>query len=118
MSVRPAFDIVPQLQANFAFSKAYIAESSGTKCGLPGPNFYVDLMLFDSPRPNWLDIGPEIPWSHRDLGMHAKFASVLDISKGPHPEGGPAGIRDGLNVAKRLAGDEDVLAKLRSAQKP
>jgi len=29
--IRKPFDIVPQLQANFAFSKAYVAESSGKK---------------------------------------------------------------------------------------
>jgi hypothetical protein len=45
-AMRPRFDIIPQLQANFAFTKAYVAESSGTDGGLPGPNFYLDLILF------------------------------------------------------------------------
>jgi len=115
-SVRPTFDIVPQLQANFAFTKAYVAESSGEQGGLRGPNFYVDIVLFASSTPDWLVLGPEIPWSHQRLGMQATFASVLDIVQCRHPEGGPIDILDGLQVAQRLAGDPDVLAALRTAR--
>jgi hypothetical protein len=38
--IRQPSDIVPQLQANFAFSKAYVAESSGTRGGLRGASFF------------------------------------------------------------------------------
>jgi hypothetical protein len=35
-AMRAHFDIVPQLQANFAFTKAYVAESTGSRGGLSG----------------------------------------------------------------------------------
>src|ERR1035437_5977283 len=38
----PATGSVPQLQANFAFSKAYLAEEAGTKTGFGGPNCLAD----------------------------------------------------------------------------
>src|SRR5260370_24895327 len=41
------FDIVPQLQANFAFTKAYVAESTGSAGGLGGAHVFVDLSLFE-----------------------------------------------------------------------
>lgn len=52
--IRQDFDIVPQLQANFAFTKAYVAESSGSKGGLSGPNFYLDLTALARPLPSWI----------------------------------------------------------------
>ena len=48
-TTRPSFDIVPQLQANFAFTKAYVADLTGKKGGLHGPNFYLDLSLLHRP---------------------------------------------------------------------
>jgi hypothetical protein len=53
--IRQPADIVPQLQANFAFSKAYVAESSGSKGGLRGANFFVDLTIFDTPNFRYTD---------------------------------------------------------------
>src|SRR6266404_4358854 len=38
-NIQQSFDVVPQLQAIFAFSKAYVANSSGTRGGLAGANF-------------------------------------------------------------------------------
>lgn len=48
--IRSTFDIIPQLQANFAFTKAYRAEQAGSKAGLGGPNCFVDLSVFERPR--------------------------------------------------------------------
>jgi hypothetical protein len=53
--IRQPFDVIPQLQANFAFSKAYVAENSGAKGGLEGANFFVDTVIFDQPMPPCLD---------------------------------------------------------------
>ena len=46
-----SFDVLPQLQANFAFTKAYVAESDGKGGGLVGANCFVDLVLFRDPPP-------------------------------------------------------------------
>ena len=116
-SVRQPFDIVPQLQANFAFTKAYVAENSGHAGGLPGANFYVDLIMFARPNPPWLVTGPEIPWADVRLGLSTSFSSLIDLPAWQHPDGGPIGILDGLQIAQRLAHDQDVLNSLRSAQK-
>jgi hypothetical protein len=117
-AMRPRFDILPELQANFAFTKAYIAESSGTAGGLPGPRFYVDLVLFGGERPNWIDLGPNIQWFHQRLNMTATFAAVAAVHKRTHPAGGPTEILDGLRIARLLASNPDVLSALRQARKP
>jgi len=116
-SVRRSFDIIPQLQANFAFSKAYVAERSGTRGGLGGANFFVDLAIFDTPTPAWVETGPTVEWSDARLRMSASFAPILGFPPFKHVESGPVGIRDGLQVAQYLTKDPDVLSALRAAQK-
>jgi hypothetical protein len=108
---------VPQLQSNFAFTRAYVAETSGQKGGFAGSDFFVDLALFKRPLPPWIEFGPEFEWSHRTLGLHTKFAPVKKINDWRHPEGGPRDIADALQIAQHLAGDADVLTALRSARK-
>lgn len=115
--IQPNFDIIPQLQANFAFTKAYVAEASGKAGGLPGPAFYVDMALFDR-RPDWITLGPDIAWKHERLKMSATFARILDIPIILNAERGPLDIRDGLQVAQFLEQDPDVLNSLRTAIKP
>jgi hypothetical protein len=116
-SMRPRFDIVPQLQANFAFTKAYLAEQSGKKGGLPGPALYVDMAIFGNERPPWVDLGPDIDWSHPKMNLKTVFAEIRRIHEAQHPSGGPTGIRDGLAIAQTLANDPNVLSALRIAQK-
>jgi hypothetical protein len=60
------------LHANFAFSKAYLAEHDGTRAGLPGPALYIDMALFDNPAPTWLGVQETIAWTAH--GMSATFA--------------------------------------------
>jgi hypothetical protein len=116
-SMRPTFDIVPQLQANFAFTKAYVAESSGSKGGLPGANFYVDLTIFERLDPDWIVLGPEIIWSDKRLALSASFAAVLDLPASKHSADGPTDVLDGLKIAERLAGNPNVLRALQEARK-
>ena len=116
-AIRQDFDIVPQLQANFAFTKAYVAETSGSAGGLQGPKFFVDLSIFDDPLPSWIRLGTIVDWSQHRLGLHARFAPLEDLPVRKHADGGPQGILDGLQVAQRLARDPDVLSALRAAVK-
>jgi hypothetical protein len=117
-AIRQSHDIVPQLQANFAFTKAYLAESGGSKAGLGGPNFYVDAELFDRPLRSWIVSDGEIPWSSSRPQMTGAFYRVTGFPDERHPEGGPYGIRDGLQIAQRLSNDPNVLGALRKARKP
>ncbi|AIC29760.1 hypothetical protein IE4771_PB00025 (plasmid) [Rhizobium etli bv. mimosae str. IE4771] len=116
-SVRPTFDIIPQLQANFAFTKAYVAESSGKAGGIAGANFYVDLAIFDQLGLDWITLGEAINWSHPRLGLSADFASVLGVNWRNRTPVAPEGVRDGLQIAEQLTGDPNVLDALRQAKK-
>ena len=114
---RVPFDIVPQLQANFAFTKAYVAESSGSSGGLPGAHFYVDVTIFKQPVSNWIVLGPEIAWSDQRLQLSANFAAVHDLTNSHHAPVGPEDILDGIQIAQKLARDTNVLQRLREARK-
>lgn len=116
-TARPSFDVVPQLQANFAFTKAYVAESSGSGGGLPGPNFYLDTALLLDPTCAWPSGENGIMWRDNTLGLDTEFRRVSNLSKVKHPEGGTPELRTGLEVAQFLAGDLDVLRALRSSSK-
>lgn len=116
-TARPSFDVVPQLQANFAFTKAYVAESSGRRGGLPGANFYLDTALLSDPTCTWPNGENGIMWRDKTLGLDTEFRRVLNLPKVKHPEGGASELRTGLEVAQFLAGDVDVLEALRSSSK-
>jgi len=116
-SVQPHFDIVPQLQANFAFTKAYVADETGGESGLTGSNFYVDSAMFDPGCPSWLDAEGPLAWEHEKLKLKAEFLRVRSLRLRDHPQGGPLEVRDGLAVAKALAPSNSVLEAIRSAER-
>lgn len=109
-----SFDVIPQLQANFAFTKAYVAESSGKGGGLAGARCFLDLAFFDEVLPPWIKLEPAITWNDERLGLEAEFAPIADLPKFRHRAGEPVGLRDGLQIAQHLAGGVDVLAALHS----
>jgi hypothetical protein len=113
--LRTTFDVVPQLQANFAFTKAYLAEQSGTEGGLPGPHCYVDMAMFSGTVP-FLTLGKTRAWKHPTLAIRAQFAPIADLKdyRGADP---PPSIRSGLDVGIHLTDDPDLLASLREATK-
>jgi hypothetical protein len=108
------FDVIPQLQANFAFTKAYVAESSGKKGGLGGPTFFVDAEIFKSPIPAWVVRSETVKWQNERLKLKASFLAVRDFTS----HQGIEGVRDGLEIAQRLSHDPHVLRALRAARKP
>jgi hypothetical protein len=121
--IRSTFDIVPQLQANFAFTKAYRAEQAGSKSGLAGAQCFVDMAVFERPLPDWLEVGPAVEWLDPNLDLSATFAPLRSLpfareavnTPAGQIEGGPEGVLDGLQVAGQLAKDDNVLAALRKA---
>jgi len=78
--IRRNFDIVPELQANFAFARAYEAERGGTRAGLPGPNFYVDKLAFRNAVPGWLDAIADHRWIARLQSLSTTFVSVAGLN--------------------------------------
>lgn len=113
--IRPYFDILPQLQANYAFTKAYLAEKSGGKGGLAGARCFIDLALFEDRDCGWIEFGLPVHWQDRKLALRADFAPLLSMTPHSGQKPNPQGLRSGLHVAQHLAGDRDVLNALRAA---
>lgn len=116
-TARPSFDAVPQLQANFAFTKAYIAESTGTAGGFAGSNFFLDTTLLKNPDSEWPIGGSLFDWEHKALGLKSVFKKIEQLVPEKHTNEISSKLKTGLEVAQSLAGDENVLNALRSARK-
>lgn len=71
---------VSALQANFAFTKSFLAEESGSKGGLPGNNIYIDLNLFENTSIKCLDIAEPFTWSECP-GLETEFAKINEYSR-------------------------------------
>ena len=71
---------VEALQANFAFTKSFLAEESGTKGGLPGNNIYIDLSIFDKTAIKCLDIAEPFIWKECQ-GLETEFAKINKYSR-------------------------------------
>jgi hypothetical protein len=112
--IRSYSDILPQLQVNFAFTKAYLAEKSGKKGGLAGAQCFIDLALFENRECKGFQFGPRIHWKEVGYKMAADFAPLLGMTY-TRSRPAPKGLRSGLEVAQHLAGDADVLLALRAA---
>lgn len=96
----PIAGFVPQLQANFAFTKAYCADDSGSEAGLGGDRCYVDLCLFDEPLPQWITFRRTQLWSMD--GMSATFGELEHFDRTIARDTGFVGILNALEIAKHL----------------
>ncbi len=77
--VRRVFDIIPQLQANFAFTRAYEAEQSGSAGGFPGPNLFLDTAVFSEGVPIWIQADPCKPWTPKKASLATSFVALREI---------------------------------------
>jgi hypothetical protein len=115
LAIRPYYGATPELQANFAFSKAYLAESSGSAGGLPGPNFYLDASLL---RPtavllnsqNW----PKIAWSSH--GLSSTFVSLGSSHTSSLISDDDT--RSAFEVAEALSGSGEIVTRMKSIKLP
>jgi hypothetical protein len=98
---RPVFGMVPELQANFALTKAFLADHGGSTAGLPGPKCYVDTTLFSTPLPSWINFSAIVHWTEQRLNLSADFG-VLERLKG-HGSTGHKGMLDAFQIAERLS---------------
>lgn len=114
LMTRPVFDLLPELQANFAFAKAYIADAGGSRKGLAGPNCFIDLSLFDEELPNWLRLKGIVDW--KDRGLKANFGIVDGIHKKLARENRFKGILNAFQVASRVSMDTNIVQKLRETR--
>lgn len=79
--VRRVFDVVPPLQANFAFARAYSAEQDGSEAGLPGPSLYLDTAVFKNGLPDWFKADPAVHWAAKRPSMATGFVAVREIGR-------------------------------------
>ena len=96
--IRRVFDIVPQLQANFAFTRAYEAEQSGAAGGFTGPNLFLDTMVFNAGVPDWMTAGPAVIWTPRKTSFVA-----LSAIAAPDDEVAHQAFRPGAELLERLS---------------
>jgi hypothetical protein len=75
-NIRRSFDIVPTLQANFAFARAYVAESSGAAGGFLGPNLFLDTKVFRFDVPDWVDAAPPFDWTPKHRSLATRFIAL------------------------------------------
>lgn len=97
-------DGIPQLQANFAFTRAYVADAGGSRVGLGGPKMFVDAAMFqnDSP-PFWVDCDAPIPFEDKRLKIGCAFVSVTGLNPPGKIGDRIPGLRDGLEIGDAIA---------------
>ncbi|MDH4743823.1 hypothetical protein OMP43_07320 [Sphingomonas sp. CBMAI 2297] len=87
--VRRVNDIVPQLQANFAFSRAYTAEQGARKGKLEGSRFYLETKVLRAGVPGWLTTGDPIEWEPSVdwlSTLSTTFVEVQAVAESPDRE--------------------------------
>ena len=100
---RSFFNAIPELQANFAFSKAYIAESSGSKNGFKGNHLFIDKSIFEITLPEWITTDKIFCWEYPGLTSDfIQFKSInLDLAN--HLKG--SGILSTEKILQNMIGD-------------
>lgn len=77
--VRRVNDIVPQLQANFAFARAYTAEQGASEGKLEGSRFYLETRILREGVPAWMMAGPSIQWKPKAKWLSALAATFVEV---------------------------------------
>ncbi len=115
-SIDRYFDVLPQLQANFAFTKAYVADVAGSGAGLGGPRFFVDTSIFDDGVPAWVRADKPIEFKDDRLGLGAEFAPVSELTPPGHTTPDVPGMRDALQIAEAIAPSAGVREFIRAVR--
>jgi hypothetical protein len=103
-SIQRYSDVLPQLQANFAFTRAYVADSGGSRVGLGGPRMFVDAAMFiDSSPPSWVECGALIPFEDQRLQIGCSFVPVSGLNPPGKIGDRIPGLRDGLEIGEAIA---------------
>jgi len=101
-SLERYFDVLPQLQANFAFTKAYVADAAGSRSGFTGARFFVDELFFAAGVPSWMQAEGPIAFHDAKLGLSASFLPVSAIGAPGALDRANAGLRNALEISVAL----------------
>ena len=116
-SIQRYSDGIPQLQANFAFTRSYVADSAGSRAGLGGPNMFVDTAMFEGGTPpQWVHCGVAIPFREKRLAIECSFVSVTGLTAPGKIADRIPGIRDGLEIGEAIAPTMALRTLLRTSR--
>jgi hypothetical protein len=118
-AVREAYSSYPTygfnhfLQGNFAFTKAYLVDSGGSKMGFGGPEMFIDLNLFEDVLPEWVNFSRVIEWD--DHGMSGRFGQLSSFNRLVAGKERHTGILNAKDISIKLFADyngEDPIKRL------
>lgn len=107
---------VNALQANFAFTKSFLAEESGTKGGLPGNNIYIDMSVFNKENLKCLNIAEPFIWKECP-GLETVFAKVNAYSRKIFMKYSEGEIASTLEISKHIlkcTKENEVITRLKT----
>lgn len=107
---RPHFGIIPELQANFAFTKAYLVDEGGSKAGFGGANCYIDLNLFNNQLTEWIKFSKVVEWN--GMNMSSRFGLFESINTELANKMAFNGILNALEISNILSGSTDSTLKM------
>ncbi|MBX3615916.1 hypothetical protein [Nitrosomonas sp.] len=110
LTFTPSFDLVPELQANFAFSKAYIADSKGSKGGFGGANFFLDVNMLPKNLPKWIRYDEVVELKEEGIGGKFLKVSEMDLLPG---ETENHDLPDAFDIATAITGSTDTAILLK-----
>lgn len=108
---------VNALQANFAFTKSYLAEESGRKGGFEGNNAFIDMSFFakDSLDLECISFDKQFSWEAYK-GLETTYAKVINYNRDSFIMHSPDEILSTLEIAKKSLKcntQEEVLYRLK-----
>jgi hypothetical protein len=112
LRLRPRFGAVPELHANFAFTRAYLADRDGSRAGLAGPGCFIDCVLFDNPLPEWITFKRAVRWAVE--GMTTEFGELESLDRKLAGRLQYRGIRSALQVAPALSPRPGAVQRFRA----
>lgn len=105
---------VNALQANFAFTKAFLAEESGKNGGLPGNNIFIDMNIFKNSSIKCLKLDEPFLWDIHS-GLETNFSRLIEYSREDYNKYSDSEIANTLTIAQKLLNcstKEEVLERL------
>lgn len=104
-------DSTPELQHNYAMTKAYLADASGSKGGFEGSRLFIDLNIFHGDPPPWIGLSKQVSWAGR--GMQGTFGALETLNS---KLADPADMRDAFEIAELLSPNPEILKVLRASR--
>lgn len=111
ISVKPFMASVPETQANFAFTKAYLVDEAGSKAGFSGARVFLDMSMIESQNLPWIKFDEIIDWSIP--GMSGTFGAISELDLTAAARAQQSGCRDAFQIAEELSTAPDILDRLR-----